>query len=122
MRKTNDPIKDKSFQLAVKIVKLATYLRNEKKEYILSKQIMRSGTNPGAMVREAKNAESGMDFIHKLAIGQKETAETMYWLELLYASNFINEGEFKSLYADTEEVMKLIRSSILTKKKNLSRK
>lgn len=83
---------------------------------------MRSGTNPGAMVREANNVESGMDFVHKLGVAQKETRETQYWLELLKATDYISEEEFKSIYSDTEEVMKLLRSSILTKKKNLRNK
>lgn len=113
-------LRDKSFYLAVRIVKLTKYLQDEKKEYIISKQLLRCGTNPGAMVREAINAESGLDFIHKLGIAQKETAETQYWLELLHASEYLNDTEFQSIYNDSEEVMKLLRSSILTKKKNLA--
>ena len=74
------------------------------------------------MVREAANAESGLDFIHKLAVAQKETGETQYWLELLWKTDFLSELEFQSLYKDTEDVMKLLRSSILTKKKNLAAK
>ncbi|GAB4497238.1 MAG: four helix bundle protein [Saprospiraceae bacterium] len=120
--KIADPLREKSFQLAIRIVKLCRYLSEEKKEYVISKQLLKSGTNPGAMVREAVNAESGLDFIHKLGIAQKETGETQYWLELLFAIEMLNESEFKSIYADTEEVMKLIRSSILTKKKNLATK
>lgn len=88
----------------------------------MSKQLLRCGTNPGAMIREAGNAESGMDFIHKLAIGQKELGETQYWLELLFRTDYITEQEFKSILSDTEEVMKMIRSSILTKKKNMAAK
>lgn len=120
--KKYDPLREKSFHLAVRVVKLCKYLREQKKEYVISKQIIRSGTNPGAMVREAANAESATDFIHKLAIGQKETGETQFWLELLYKSEYISAQEFQSLYADSEEVMKLIRSSILTKKQNLGLK
>ena len=119
---SRDPLRDKSFRLAVRIVKLSRYLVDEKKEFILSKQILRSGTNPGAMVREAANAESGMDFIHKLGIAQKETAETMYWLELLFKTDYLNETEFQSIQADANEVIKLLRSSILTKKKNIAKK
>ncbi len=115
-------LRDKSFQLAVRIVRLYKYLIEEKKEYALSKQILRAGTNPGAMVREALNAESSLDFIHKLGIAQKETGETQYWLELLCTTNYLSETEFQSLYQDAEEVMKLIRSSILTKKKNIAGK
>ncbi len=74
------------------------------------------------MVREAFNGESGLDFIHKLGIAQKETGETQYWLELLHTTNYLSETEFISLYQDAEEVMKLIRSSILTKKKNMGGK
>ena len=118
--KKADPLRDKSFQMALRIVKLSKYLREEKKEYILSKQLLRAGTNPGAMVREAANAESGMDFIHKLAIGQKETGETQYWLELLHHSNYINEKELTSVFKTTQEVMALLRNSIKTKKKNLA--
>lgn len=72
------------------------------------------------MVREAANAESGLDFIHKLAVAQKETGETQYWLELLHATDVLSDKEFQSIFADTEEVMKLLRSSILTKKKNMA--
>ncbi len=82
-KKRRDPLGDKTFLFAIRIVKLHKYLKGEKQEYTLSKQILRSGTSPGAMVREAQNAESGKDFIHKLCIAQKEIAETQYWIELL---------------------------------------
>lgn len=92
--KKSDPLREKSFNLALRIVRLCRYLNEEKKEYTLSKQLLRSGTNPGAMVREAANAESPVDFIHKLAIAQKETGETQFWLELLHASDYLTEQEF----------------------------
>lgn len=76
-------LKDKSYSFAVRIVNLFKFLQNEKKEYILSEQLMRSGTSVGALVREAEFAESKADFIHKLAIAQKECSESIYWLELL---------------------------------------
>lgn len=114
----NSPLKEKSFRLAVRIVNLSKYLKESHRERILSDQILRAGTSPGAMVREAINAESGADFIHKLGVAQKELGETLYWLELLHATNYINDTEFESLQKDTEEVMKMTRSSILTKKKN----
>jgi four helix bundle protein len=114
------PLREKSFLLAIRIVRLYRFLTEEKKEYVISKQLLRSGTNPGAMVREAANAESGMDFIHKLSVAQKEIGETQYWLELLHAAEILSEAEFQSIQKDTEEVMKLLRSSILTKKKNLA--
>ena len=118
--KPSDPLREKTFQFAIRIVRLYRYLTEEKKEYVVSKQILKSGTNPGAMAREAANAESGLDFVHKLGIAQKETGETQYWLELLFATEYIKEQEFQSIYADSEEVMRLVRSSILTKKKNLA--
>lgn len=107
--------------MAVRIINLCKYLREEKKEYLLSKQLLRAGTNPGAMVREAANAESGLDFIHKLAIDQKETGETQHWLELLKETNYLNKNEFESIYKKTNEVLALLISSIKTKKKNLGK-
>jgi four helix bundle protein len=112
----------KTFNLAIRIVNLYRYLAEDKKEYVLSKQVLRSGTNSGAMVREAANAESGADFIHKLAVAQKETGETQYWLELLWKTNYLSEPEFQSINADTIEVMKLLTSSIVTKKKKMALK
>ena len=109
-------VKDKSFAFAVRIVKLYKYLCEQKCEYVLSKQLLRSGTSIGANIREAINAESKADFIHKLSISQKETDETLYWLELLYSSEFINESEFKSIYAEAEELLKIIKSIIITTK------
>jgi four helix bundle protein len=117
--KNSDPLREKSFHLAVRIVKLNKFLIEERKEFVMSKQILRCGTNPGAMVREAAHAESGQDFIHKLSIAQKETAETLYWLELLLAAGFITQQEFESIAADAEEVIKLLTASIKTKKKNI---
>ena len=112
-------LKEKTFSFAVRIVKLYKYLTEERKEYVMSKQILRAGTNPGAMVREAFNAESGKDFIHKLSIGQKEIGETIYWLELIDATDFISPQQFESINEDAIEVMKLIKSSIITRKKKL---
>jgi four helix bundle protein len=117
--KKRSALKEKSFLLAVRIVNLYKYLNKEHQAYDLSRQILRSGTNPGAMVREAFNGESDKDFIHKLSIGQKELGETMYWLELLKAAGYLTDEQFQSLYKDTEEVMKLTRSSIMTKKKKI---
>jgi four helix bundle protein len=120
--KKQDPLRDKTLNFALRVIKLYQYLIKEKQEFIMSKQLLKSGTNPGAMVREAINAESGSDFIHKLSIAQKETGETLYWLELLYKSDYLSEIQYISINADAEEVMKLLRSSILTKKKNLATK
>ncbi|MES2131580.1 MAG: four helix bundle protein [Bacteroidota bacterium] len=111
-------IKEKSFSFSVRIVNLCKYLTEIKKEYILSKQLLRSGTAIGALVREAQNAESTKDFIHKLAIAQKECDETIYWLELLKETQYINDPEFESIHLSAVELLKMIRSAIITTKKN----
>jgi len=105
MKKTNI-IRDKSFAFALRIVKLYKYLI-ENKEFILSKQLLRSGTAIGALVREAEHAESKADFIHKMAIAQKEANETDYWIELLYHSDFLNKDSYKSICTDILELKKL---------------
>jgi four helix bundle protein len=109
-------IKEKSFHFAVRIINLYKYLSETKKEFVMSKQLLRSGTSVGANVREAHNAESDADFIHKLAISQKECDETLYWLELLKETNYINENEFNSLHGNALELLKIIKSIILTMK------
>ena len=91
-------IRIKSFDLAVSGVNFYKYIVAEKKEYIKSKQFLRSVTSVGANVREAVNAQSKADFIHKLSIAQKECDDTMYWLELLNATAYISQNEFKSLH------------------------
>ena len=93
-------LRDKSYSFAVRIVNLFKFLQNEKKEYILSKQLMRSGTSVGALVREAEFAESKADFIHKLAIAQKECNESIYWLELLQETDYLEKNEFSSINED----------------------
>jgi len=112
------PMREKSMNLAVRVVHLYKYLVTEKKEYVLSKQLLKSGTSPGANIREAQNGESVADFIHKLGIAQKETDETLYWLELLHRTKYLSDTEFQSMYQDTDEMLRIIRSAILTKKKN----
>ena len=111
-------LRDESFAFAVRIAKLYRYLIENKKEFVLSKQLLRSGTAIGANIREAYNAESKKDFVHKLAIAQKECDESLYWLELLNAIECISEKEFESLSTDCIELLKIIRSSILTTKIN----
>ncbi|MFN8349170.1 MAG: four helix bundle protein [Spirosomataceae bacterium] len=113
------PLRIKSTDFAIRVIRLYQYLTSQKNEYVLSKQILKCGTNPGAMVREAANAESGADFIHKMGIAQKELGETQYWLEILQKTDYITLAEHDSLYKDSEEIMKMVRCSILTKKKNL---
>lgn len=109
-------LKEKSFSFAVRIVNLYKYLTTTHKEYILSKQILRSGTSVGANVRESEFAQSNLDFIHKLSIAQKEINETMYWLELLKETHFIKNEEFESLNNNALEILKIITSSIKTMK------
>jgi four helix bundle protein len=110
----------KSFGFAIRIVRLFQYIQTVKKEYVLSKQVLRSGTSVGPMVREAEHAESKADFVHKLAIAQKEINETIYWLELLNAKEYISPSEFESINADATELIKLITSSIKTARSNLT--
>lgn len=111
-------VKTKSFELAIRGVNFYKYLVAEKKEYIMSKQFLRSVTSVGANVREAVNAQSKLDFIHKVSIAQKECDESLYWLELLKEINYISEIEFESIYQQNKEVLKIIRSIIITSKKN----
>ncbi|MDR1698792.1 MAG: four helix bundle protein [Prevotellaceae bacterium] len=100
------------------MVKLYQYLTNDKKEYILSKQLLRSGTSVGAMVRETEHAESTADFIHKLTVAQKEINESLYWLELLNETDYLSKMEFDSINESAVEVIKLITSILKTTKEN----
>ena len=114
-------LKDKIFDFAVSVVKLSEFLKNQKKEYTLSNQILRSGTSIGALIRESEYAESKADFVHKMAIALKEANETQYWLELLYKSDYIDEQQFKSINTDSIEILKLLISIIKTTKTNQRR-
>ncbi|HEY1870238.1 MAG TPA: four helix bundle protein [Chitinophagaceae bacterium] len=113
-------MKHRSFLFAVRIIKAYQYLSEIKKEFVLSKQLLRSGTAVGALIRESQKAERKADFIHKLSIAQKECDETIYWLELLKETSYLNENEFKSICDEAEELLKIIRSSILTTKGKLN--
>ena len=112
-------IKSKSFGFSVRIVKLYQYLCEHKKEFVLSKQLLRSGTCVGAMVREAEHAESKNDFNHKMGIAQKEINETIYWLELLHATDYLTKEEFESINSNAVEIIKLVTSIIKTTKSNI---
>lgn len=114
---SEDIIKVKSFSFAIRNVNLYKTLLS-RNEYVMSKQVLRSGTSVGANIREAKNAESKADFIHKMGISQKEADETLYWLELLQATNYLSPQEFESLNNDGVEVLKLIKSIIISAKNN----
>ena len=119
-RYDNSVTRQKSKAFAVRIIKFAKFLQVEKKDYIISKQIFRSGTSIGANVRESYNAQSKADFINKLHIALKEADETAYWLELLVESEIIdNNQQFDSLYNDLKEILALLTASIKTSKKNI---
>ena len=105
-------VQDKSFAFALRIVKLYKHLCEEKREYVLSKQLLRSGTAVGALIREAEQAESKPDFIHKLAIALKEANETEYWLELLHQSDYIDDKGFKSISNDLKQLLRLLTAII----------
>lgn len=109
-------LRDKSFSFAVRIVLFSKFLQKEKKEYILFKQVLRSGTAIGALIREAEYAESTKDFIHKLKIALKEANETSYWLALFYETNFMDKTAFLSLDKDCKALIKMLIASIKTLK------
>ena len=112
----NSVLKEKSYKFALRMIKLFQYLSGEKKEYVLSKQVLRSGTSVGANIEEAYQGESKADFIHKPAISNKEAFETHYWLRLLRDSSLLEEKIANSLIADCAELEKLLVSSIKTAK------
>jgi four helix bundle protein len=111
-------VKNKSFAFALRIVKLYQFLTESKKEYVLSKQLLRSGTAIGALVREAEHAESKADFIHKLSIALKEANETEYWIELLQQSGYLNDNDFETLFNEITELLRLLISIIKSSKSN----
>lgn len=112
-------LKDKSFHFAIRIVKLYKFLKKEYNEFIISHHLIRCGTSIGAIIREAEHAESAKDFVHKLSITLKETNESKYWLDLLFASEFINKKMFDSLNKDCEELLKLLTPSVKTSKRRI---
>ena len=110
----------KSMAFAVRCVKFYKYLTDEKKEYVLSKQMMRSGTSIGANIRESRFAQSEADFVSKITIALKEAEETQYWIELLYNSDIISDNEYQSIYNDSGEMVALLLSSLKTYKTNIN--
>jgi four helix bundle protein len=100
---------EKSFEFSLEIIKVFKHLKDKEREFVISKQLVRSGTAVGALIREAH-------FIHKLGISQKECAESLYWIDLLYYSDYIKQAEYGKLKGMAEELLRLIRSSILTSK------
>ena len=120
MKKDNQ-IADKSKAFAIRVIRLYKYLTSEKKENILSRQILRSGTSIGANIREALSAQSTADFIAKMQIALKETSETEYWLELLEETEYIPEDAGKSMHEDCKELLKMITAILKTTKDNQSK-
>ncbi len=120
--KKENIIVNKSKAFAINIVKLHKYLCNKKKEYVLSKQLLKSGTSIGANVKEAIRGQSKADFIHKMSLALKEASETEYWLELLYETDYINKMQFESMQKDVDELLKLLTSIIRTSKENKKRR
>lgn len=112
--KTNNVIVDKSKAFAIRIINLYKYLCEEKKEFVLSKQLLRSGTSIGANVKEAIRGQSKSDFAHKMNISLKEASETEYWLELLVATDYITDDQFKSINGDCTEIIKLLTAIVKT--------
>ncbi|MBP6664412.1 MAG: four helix bundle protein [Chitinophagales bacterium] len=111
-------IADKSFELAVSIVKCYKLLIEQEKEFVLSKQLLRSGTSVGANIREAQHAQTTADFLHKLSIAQKECEETKYWLELLNATDYLSTSQLEPIYEQCIEVQKIVTKTIITTKQN----
>ena len=113
----NNVIADKSFQFAVRIVNLYKHLNAQKKEFVLSKQLLRCGTSIGANVAEAQNAQSTADFLSKLNIALKEATETKYWIRLLRETEYLSEEQFQSVFQDCTELEKLLVSIVKSIKK-----
>lgn len=114
--KTDNVIVNKSKNFAIRIIRLYQYLCGEKREFVLSKQLLRSGTSIGANVKEAVRGQSKADFISKMSIALKEASETEYWLELLYETDFLDRTQFDSIYADNQELLKILTSIIKSSK------
>ena len=116
----DSPSKTKSLAFAVRIVKVYRYLCEDKHEFVLSKQLLRCGTSIGASLAEAQYGSSRKDFLNKVYIALKECAETLYWLELLYSCQYLNEAEYLSLYQDCEELRKILSATTKTVRSDIS--
>jgi len=115
----NSIVDNKSFCFAIRIVKLYRFLCDEKREFVLSKQLLRCGTSIGANVREALQAQGKKDFLSKINIALKEANESLYWIELLYATDYINDKQKESIFVDCNEIVSLLVSIVKTTKRNL---
>jgi len=116
MKKKESVLREKSYKFAIRTVRLSQYLQKEKKEFELSRQILKSGTSVGALIREAEYAQSDADFINKFSISLKEANETAFWLSLLKDTDYIEEKIFSSLFADCNEIISMLVSTIKTMK------
>ena len=116
--KEKNVLVQKSYAFALRIIKAYKFLSGHKREFVLSKQLLRSGTAIGALVSEAKFAQSRPDFINKLSVALKEANETLYWLNLLHDSNYINKDSFNSIYLDCNELVSLLVKIVKTTKTN----
>jgi four helix bundle protein len=113
-------LREKSYKFAIRIVRLSQFLQQEKKEFILNKQIVKSGTAIGALIWEAKFAQSNADFINKFNISLKEANKTAYWLSLLKSTDYLEPKLFESLFGDCNELISMLISTIKTlKNKNI---
>jgi four helix bundle protein len=115
----NNILKDKSYAFAIKIVKTSEQLISERKEFVLAKQILKSGTAIGALIREAEFAQSKADFLNKMSIALKEANETIYWLSLLKDVGYLKEESFTDLSANCKELISLLVATVKTAKSNL---
>ena len=109
--------REKSRSFALRVVKLCRLLQERDREYVLSRQLLRSGTAIGALIREAEQAESRADFVHKLSVALKEASETAYWLDLLTESGYLDSVHGQSMMSDTEELLKILTAIIRTTKR-----
>jgi four helix bundle protein len=115
---SNSIVRDKSYAFALRTVKAYQFLNQEQREFVLSKQMLRSGTSIGALLSEAEHAQSKADFINKMNIALKEASETAYWLTLLKDSGYIDEKSFTSIHEDCQELIRMLASIVKTTKQN----
>ena len=118
MGQNENIVQQKSYEFALRVVRLHTYLNNEKKEYIISNQLFRAGTSIGANLAEAKYAQSRADFISKCHIALKESSESSYWISLLHDSDILSDTEYDSISQDLNELLALLTSIVKTSKKS----
>ena len=114
----DNPIEKRAYQFALRIVNAYKYLTRQQSEFVLSKQMLRSGTSIGAMMREAKFAQSRADFVNKTSIALKEANETLYWIELLHDSEYIDSKTFESIHNEANEITSILASIVKTTKEN----